>query len=72
MIHTPTVHLDDPAMFGPFSPVEQYCARRINGSADPIPDLPVPDEFRQVFRDWAEGKVNFTAPALDSPDQNTA
>ena len=25
-----------------------------------LPDLPVPDEFKQVFRDWAEGKVNFT------------
>lgn len=30
-----------------------------------------PGGGKQVFRDWAEGKVNFTAPALDSPDQNT-
>jgi len=30
--------------------------------------LPVPEEFKQVFRDWAEGKVNFIGPAPDSAD----
>jgi hypothetical protein len=29
----------------------------------PLPDLPVPQEFQQVFRDWAEGDVNFTVSA---------
>jgi len=27
-----------------------------------LPDLPVPEGFRQLFRDWANGKVNFAAP----------
>jgi hypothetical protein len=34
--------------------------------APTLPYLPVPEEFRQVFRDWAEGKVNFIGPAPDS------
>ena len=34
--------------------------RNAPGSKIPLPDLPVPEEFKQVFRDWAEGKVNFT------------
>jgi hypothetical protein len=25
-----------------------------------LPDLPVPAEFKQMFRDWAEGRVDFT------------
>jgi NACHT domain len=24
-----------------------------------LPDLPLPEEFRQVFKDWGEGRVNF-------------
>lgn len=27
--------------------------------ATPLPDLSVPAKFRQVFRDWVEGRVNF-------------
>jgi hypothetical protein len=26
----------------------------------------VPEEFKQVFLDWAEGKVNFIGPAAES------
>ena len=35
-----------------------------------LPELPVPDEFKHVFRAWAEGKVNFTAPASECPGQS--
>jgi hypothetical protein len=28
-----------------------------------LPELPVPEKFKPLFRDWAEGRVNFTAPA---------
>jgi hypothetical protein len=28
-----------------------------------LPELPVPEKFKPLFRDWAAGKVNFTAPA---------
>jgi hypothetical protein len=41
-----------------------YFARR--GGHDPgmpLPDLPVPDHFQQTFRDWADRRVNFIAPA---------
>jgi hypothetical protein len=27
-------------------------------SAEPLPDLPVPEAFGQLFRDWADGKVS--------------
>jgi hypothetical protein len=37
----------------------RHAARRANWEAEPLPDLPVPEQFRQLFRDWAEGRVNF-------------
>jgi hypothetical protein len=39
-----------------------YFARR--GGHDPgaaLPDLPVPGQFQQIFRDWADRRVNFIA-----------
>lgn len=52
---------------GPFSILYAYMTRRnAPGSRTPLPDLPVPEEFKQVFRDWAEGKVNFIGPAPES------
>jgi hypothetical protein len=52
---------------GPFSVLNAYMTRRnAPGSRTPLPDLPVPKEFKQVFRDWAEGKVNFIGPAPES------
>jgi hypothetical protein len=49
---------------GPFSALHPYIERRrAPESALPLPDLPVPEEFKQVFRDWAEGEVNFVGPA---------
>jgi NACHT domain len=52
---------------GPFSILYAYMTRRNTpGSRTPLPDLPVPEEFKQVFRDWAEGKVNFTGPTPES------
>jgi hypothetical protein len=54
---------EDPARLGPFSHLDFYMRRRRReGLSLALPELPVPDEFKQVFRDWAEGKVNFTAP----------
>lgn len=49
---------------GPLSGLGSYRARREGADldADELPDLPVPDEFKQTFRDWAERRVNFTAP----------
>jgi len=37
----------------------QYLNCRISGHDSALPDLPVPTEFRQLFRDWAGGRVNF-------------
>jgi hypothetical protein len=52
---------------GPFSVLYEYMTHRnAPGSGTPLPDLPVPEEFKQVFRDWAEGKINFIAPAPES------
>lgn len=61
----------EPAKFsspdlGQFSALNPYIkSRNAKESSTPLPDLPVPDEFKQVFHDWAERKVNFVA---DSPD----
>lgn len=53
----------DPSRFGPFVDLYAYIERRLGQEPGrPLPDLPVMDEFKQTFRDWAEGRVNFTAP----------
>jgi hypothetical protein len=36
-----------------------YLERRNGNVSAALPDLPVPAEFRQLFRDWADGKVRF-------------
>jgi hypothetical protein len=53
---------DNPARLGEFRAIVPYIQRRREpGSANSLTDLPVPNEFRQIFRDWADGKANFTA-----------
>lgn len=53
---------------GPFRALDDYIEFRLSSSKSLLPELPLfpelplPDEFKQVFRDWAEGKVNFTTP----------
>jgi len=41
------------------SPLAQYLNRRLIPAADELPDLPIPTEFRKIFRDWAEGRIDF-------------
>jgi hypothetical protein len=38
-----------------------YARKRENGAPQALRDLPVPEQFRQLFQDWAKGEVNFTA-----------
>jgi NACHT domain len=52
---------------GEFKPLYPYIQQRVTRTPkSPLPYLPVPEEFRQVFRDWAARKVNFIATASDS------
>jgi len=60
---TPPAHPleGDPSRLGPFHELYAYMERRLKpGPGRPLPDLPVPDAFKQTFGDWAEGQVNFT------------
>jgi hypothetical protein len=50
----------DPSRLGPFIDLYAYLEHRHGDLSRALPELPVPDEFKQVFRDWAEGRVNFT------------
>jgi hypothetical protein len=59
--------LNDYHLPSPLENLDSYIERR-NGGLNDLPEVPVPEEFRQVFRDWAEGKVNFVGPAPDSGD----
>jgi len=52
----------DASRLGAFSDLYAYMERRRGKRGQPLPELPVPDEFKQLFRDWAESQVNFTAP----------
>jgi hypothetical protein len=54
---------NDPSLLGPFSDLYAYMEHRHGEVSWPLPELPMPDEFKEVFRDWAECKVNFTAQA---------
>ena len=54
-----------PSRLGPFDELEAYIEHRLYAGESLLPDLPLPDEFKQVLRDWAAGKVNFTAPGND-------
>jgi NACHT domain len=48
---------------GPLRHIAPYLAHRQGFNHSELPTLLVPDEFKQTFQDWAEGRVNFTAPA---------
>ena len=62
----------DPERLGPFSDLQIYIMHRQRGRRGiQLRELPVPEEFKQVFRDWAEGKVNFVGPAPDSADSGS-
>jgi hypothetical protein len=43
---------DSPVLF-------RYIANRRNSTDYELEDLPVPDEFKKVFRDWAAGRIDF-------------
>ena len=51
----------DPSSLGRFSDLYWYIESRQTGSPDSqqLPYLPVPEEFKLLFRDWAARKVNF-------------
>jgi hypothetical protein len=51
----------DPSALGPFSELYAHMEHRHREVRRPLPELPMPDEFKDIFRDWAECKVNFTA-----------
>ena len=53
--------LRHPLKIGPLCNLVPYLSRRRGvGRLTKISDLPVPDDFKQTFRDWAEGRVNFS------------
>jgi hypothetical protein len=48
---------------GPFDYLHSYIECRYGKRRGvSLPKLPVPDEFKQTFHDWAEGRTNLTAP----------
>jgi NACHT domain len=48
---------------GPLQPVAAYLdCRPRPGLHAKLPELQVPDEFKAIFREWAEGAINFVAP----------
>ncbi len=44
---------------GSMRPLVWYIARRLGGHTAELPDLPVPTEFGQLLRDWADGRIDF-------------
>ncbi|MBO0803088.1 MAG: NACHT domain-containing protein [Nocardiopsaceae bacterium] len=65
---TPSEFLDgNPDKLGRFRDIYWYVESRKKGSPDPheLPPLPVPEEFKPVFRDWAAGKIDFVGPETE-------
>jgi hypothetical protein len=55
---------NSPQLLGPLSDLYPYIARRWGiGANDELADLPVAERFQQLFRDWADNKVNLAGPA---------
>jgi hypothetical protein len=49
---------------GPLSNLNNHLTRRWNmRPSSRLTNLPVPDPFRKIFRDWADNKINLIAPA---------
>jgi NACHT domain len=47
----------------PLNDLYPYIARRWGSHHRvELPDLPIPEDFRQTFHDWAENKINFVDP----------
>jgi hypothetical protein len=55
-------HRENPRRkLGPLRGIAPYLTHRQGlGQRTKLPSLLVPDEFKQTFRDWAEGRVSFT------------
>jgi hypothetical protein len=51
----------DPSQLGPFTDLYAYMEHRHGEISRPLPELPMPDKFKELFHDWADGKVSFTA-----------
>ncbi len=44
---------------GALDDLRSYITQRTGGADYELRDLPVPESLRQVFRDWADNRVNF-------------
>jgi len=52
-----------PPTLGPVREIAPYLKRRLGESETaPLPELLVPDEFKPLFRDWAQGGIDFSVP----------
>lgn len=60
---------EDPHSFGPLGQLRPYIARRWQIEIESeLPELPVPERFQRLFRDWADNKVDFVGPAQESSE----
>lgn len=59
----------DPRRLGRMSDLWPYMRRRCGlESDDELPELPVPERFQRLFRDWADNKVDFVGQAQESSE----
>jgi NACHT domain len=65
--YTKSRALPSARQLGPLRDLHPYIDSRCGGSYAELPDLPVPDTFRQTFRDWAGNKVSFAQPHSADP-----
>jgi hypothetical protein len=57
-----------PSEFGPLNDLYPYIKRRWQSEPDcPLPSLPVPEHFQQIFHEWADNTVNFIDASAGAP-----
>jgi hypothetical protein len=49
---------------GPLDDLNPYIIMRLGEPAEPLPVLPLPDHFKELFYLWAHGQVNFVSHSI--------
>ena len=58
--NTETKMLPSEPQLGPLRELHPYIEHRCGNSHGELPELPIPDGFRQIFYAWAANKLGFT------------
>jgi hypothetical protein len=59
--HDLAQHKNSRRSLGPFDCLSPYVAMRLGWATETLPDLPLPDHFKELFYLWAHQQVDFVS-----------